>query len=54
MAPKHCDQMRAMGPAEAVRAGASDVVVGRPIVAAPDPRAAAEAIVEELKVGADR
>jgi orotidine-5'-phosphate decarboxylase len=37
-----------MGPAEAVRAGASYIVVGRPIIAAPDPRRAAEAIVEEL------
>ena len=42
------DQSRTMGPAEAVRAGASYIVVGRPIIAAPQPRAAAEAIVEEL------
>jgi orotidine-5'-phosphate decarboxylase len=42
------DQSRTMGPAEAVRAGASYIVVGRPIIAAPDPRAAAEAIVQEL------
>lgn len=42
------DQARTMGPAEAVRAGATYIVVGRPIVAAPDPRAAAEAIAEEL------
>ena len=44
---KH-DQTRTMGPGEAVRAGASYLVVGRPIIDAPDPRAAAEAIVEEL------
>jgi orotidine-5'-phosphate decarboxylase len=44
---KH-DQMRTMGPAEAVRAGASYIVVGRPIIAAPDPREAAQQIVEEL------
>ena len=42
------DQSRTMGPAEAVNAGASYIVVGRPIIAATDPRAAAEAIVEEL------
>jgi orotidine-5'-phosphate decarboxylase len=42
------DQSRTMGPAEAVRAGASYLVVGRPIISAPDPRGAAEAIVEEL------
>lgn len=42
------DQMRTMGPAEAIRAGASYIVVGRPIIAAPDPRRAAEAIAQEL------
>ena len=45
------DQSRTMGPAEAIRAGASYIVVGRPIIGAPDPRAAAEAIVEELSAG---
>jgi orotidine-5'-phosphate decarboxylase len=45
------DQMRTMGPADAVRAGANYIVVGRPIIAAPDPRAAADAIVGELKLG---
>jgi orotidine-5'-phosphate decarboxylase len=43
------DQSRTMGPAEAVRAGASYIVVGRPIIAASDPRAAAEAIARELE-----
>ena len=47
------DQMRTMGPAEAIRAGADYLVVGRPIIAAPDPRAAAEAIAGELKKAAD-
>jgi len=42
------DQSRTMGPAEAIKAGASYIVVGRPIIAAQDPRAAAEAIVREL------
>jgi orotidine-5'-phosphate decarboxylase len=37
-----------MGPAEAVRAGASYIVVGRPIIAAASPREAAEAIAREL------
>ena len=42
------DQARTMGPAEAVNAGATYIVVGRPIIAAPDPKAAAQAIAAEL------
>jgi orotidine-5'-phosphate decarboxylase len=42
------DQARTMGPAAAVKAGASYIVVGRPIISAADPRAAAAAIASEL------
>ena len=44
------DQARAATPASALQAGATHLVVGRPITAAPDPRAAAEAIVQEMTV----
>jgi orotidine-5'-phosphate decarboxylase len=42
------DQKRVATPAEAVRRGADYIVVGRPIIAAPDPRAAADRIIEEI------
>jgi orotidine-5'-phosphate decarboxylase len=40
--PASDDQARTMGPAEAIEAGASYLVIGRPITEAPDPRAAAQ------------
>lgn len=43
------DQKRVMTPADALRAGSSHLVVGRPIVKAPDPKAAAEAILAEMQ-----
>jgi orotidine-5'-phosphate decarboxylase len=42
------DQKRIMTPAAAVAAGADYLVVGRPIIAAAEPRAAAEEIVAEI------
>ncbi|MGH2720697.1 MAG: orotidine-5'-phosphate decarboxylase [Actinomycetota bacterium] len=44
----HGDQARVSSPASAARAGASFLVVGRPITRAPDPRAAAEQIRAEV------
>lgn len=42
------DQARTLTPKDAVRAGASYLVVGRPITAAPDARAAAQAINRDI------
>lgn len=42
------DQKRVMTPADALRAGSSHLVVGRPIVKAQDPTSAARAILAEM------
>lgn len=42
------DQKRVMTPVEAVAAGASHLVIGRPITGADDPASAAKAIAQEL------
>lgn len=44
----HGDQKRVMTPADALKAGSTHLVVGRPIVKAADPRAAARAILDEM------
>jgi len=45
---KKDDQARTATPTQAMRAGADFIVVGRPITAASDPRAATQAIVDEI------
>jgi orotidine-5'-phosphate decarboxylase len=42
------DQKRVATPADAIRGGADYLVVGRPIVAAADPRGAAHAVIAEI------
>lgn len=42
------DQARVATPADAIRSGATYIVVGRPILQAPDPAKAADAIVAEI------
>lgn len=45
------DQKRTMGPAAALAAGATHLVVARPIIEAADPAAAARAILAEMNTG---
>lgn len=42
------DQSRVLTPGQAISRGSHYLVVGRPITASPDPRAAAEQIIEEM------
>ena len=53
-APGKDDQERTRSPGDAIDAGASYIVVGRPIVAAPDPRRAAEGIASEMLKAAQK
>ena len=46
--PRKDDQARISTPRAAIEAGADYLVIGRPITAAADPRAAAESILEEM------
>jgi orotidine-5'-phosphate decarboxylase len=48
------DQERTMTAGEAIAAGASYIVVGRPVIGAPDTRGAAERIAEEIRASTSR
>ena len=49
LAPNPDDQRRTLPAADTIRLGADFLVVGRPIVAAADPVAAAQAMVREIE-----
>jgi orotidine-5'-phosphate decarboxylase len=46
------DQKRVATPRQAIENGADCLVVGRPIIAAPNPRQAAMRIIEDMRAGA--
>lgn len=46
------DQQRILTPGAAIRAGATDLVVGRPVTAAADPAARIESILDEMQITA--
>ncbi len=46
----HGDQSRVVTPAEAIKAGATHIVVGRPVTAAADPAAEVRAILEQMSL----
>ena len=45
----HGDQARVVTPAEAIAAGATHIVLGRPITAAADPAVAVQSVLQELE-----
>jgi orotidine-5'-phosphate decarboxylase len=50
----HDDQKRVMTPAEAIRAGASYIVMGRAVLNAPDRQRAVAEIIEEMEKASER
>lgn len=50
----HDDQKRVATPAEAIRAGATRIVVGRPITQAADPRAAVQRTLDEIAAALEK
>lgn len=49
----HGDQKRVVTPAEAIRSGASHLVVARPIIGAEDRKSAAQAILDEMRTAVE-